>query len=134
MIGECLVPTNVVFDKDGYPRFKWKRRLWRMNRFMWHTVYGEIPEGMVVAHKCNNKGCINPTHFYLTTPQQNSTDAARDGLYQTGASHHNFKATEDIVKLILHKYHVLHLSQDVIAKELGFSQSHISHIITRNKE
>lgn len=38
---------------------------------MIHTQQA-IPEGMVVDHLCCNKGCVNPGHMDIVTPQENS--------------------------------------------------------------
>ena len=89
MIVDCIYTKDVALDKDGYPRIKWKKKMWRLNRLIYTFTNGSIPEGMVVGHKCNNKGCINANHLYLTTAQENSTHAARDGLYFNG--YHNKK-------------------------------------------
>lgn len=111
-------------DKDGYPRVKFYGRPWRMNRWMWTKVYGEIPSGLVVAHACNNPSCINPHHFYLTTFEQNSTDAAKDGLYATEEKHPKFKKhlnTEELYERYLEGE-----SQQSIAKSVGIAQSSLS--------
>lgn len=44
----------------------------------------EIPAGMVVMHICNNKGCVNPSHLEIGTPQENSLMASKDGLAPRG--------------------------------------------------
>lgn len=63
---------------------------------------GDIPEGMDVLHKCNNKPCWNPDHLFLGTQTKNTTDAYRDGLIQNprGSNHHRAKLDEGDVRLI----------------------------------
>jgi hypothetical protein len=107
--------------------------MWRLNRLIFTFVNGEIPEGMVVGHKCNNKGCINPDHLYLTTSSQNSTDAARDGLYRSGFINMKFKeASEDWLTISL-MYHNEGLSQDKIAEIYKITQPRVSEILRKNK-
>ena len=126
--------TGLFLDKDGYPRIKYNKRMWRLNRFIFKLVHGPIPEGFVVGHRCNNKGCINPNHLYLTTAAQNSTDAARDGLYRTDFVNPLIKnASEDWLTISL-MYHNESRSQDSIGKLYGVHQSRISEILRDNKE
>lgn len=41
-----------------------------------------------VCHKCHTKSCVNPSHLYLGTPQQNSNDEkARGNLYWRKKTH-----------------------------------------------
>ena len=43
-------------------------------RAAWCAFNGEIPAGLFVLHKCNNKLCVNVEHLYLGTHQQNVDD------------------------------------------------------------
>jgi hypothetical protein len=128
----CICPDHHHKDKDGYPRVKWQKKMWRLNRLMWYLSFGEIPIGQVVAHTCNNKGCINPKHFYLTTPQQNSTDAAKDGLYVTGKQHPLFK--HSVETAAAYQRYLNGESQQKIADDLGISQSSLSARFIRYKQ
>lgn len=131
MLGDCIVPQNIALDKDGYPRLKINQRYWRMNRWMWLKVYGEIPNGYIVAHKCNNPSCINSNHFYLATPAQNSTDAAQDNLYLSGERHPNFK--QHLETKSLYERYINGETQQSIAKDVGISQSSLSQRFIRYK-
>lgn len=99
---------------------------------MWTFVNGDIPEGMVVGHRCNNPSCINTNHMYLCTTQQNSSDAARDRLYLTGKDHHKFKVTDEMKDAMWDMYHTEGISQQAIAEIFNLSQSTVSEHI-RNR-
>lgn len=58
--------------------------------------YGPVPKGMVVMHSCNTKACVNIEHLSLGTHEQNSTNAAKDGLYLSGEAHKEAHPAETI--------------------------------------
>jgi len=66
-------------DKDGYGSFKFKRKVYRAHRFSYMLYKGEIPDGMMVLHKCDIPNCINPEHLFLGTAKDNAQDAAKKG-------------------------------------------------------
>lgn len=42
-----------------------------VHRFVCEATHGPVPVGMVVDHKCNNKGCVNPDHVRPLTQREN---------------------------------------------------------------
>lgn len=50
------------------------------HRVAWELFYGQIPEGMNVCHRCDNKLCCNPHHLFIGTHQDNLRHAELHGL------------------------------------------------------
>jgi hypothetical protein len=56
------------------------------HRVAFEVFNGPIPEGLVVNHLCENKGCVRPDHLVATTPRANtmySDTPARRNLNKT---------------------------------------------------
>lgn len=63
---------------------------------------GEIPDGMIVCHKCDIRCCVNPDHLFIGTYQDNMDDMMRKGRHKTmeGEYHPRSKLTrEDVVTI-----------------------------------
>ncbi len=49
------------------------------HRVSYELYVGEIPEGMVVRHKCDVRLCVNPDHLELGTQADNVMDCIKRG-------------------------------------------------------
>jgi hypothetical protein len=96
----CFVCTSHKRDKDGYPKRKWNGSSRAMSRFIYIQMFGEIPDGLVVRHKCDNRACINPEHLELGTMLDNNHDRDERGRTSKGIEHHWSKLDESTVKKI----------------------------------
>lgn len=73
--GQCWPWMAAVRNpKDGYGAFWLNGRHHPSNRIAWALSRGQIPDGMVVCHKCDNPSCCNPDHLFLGTPKENNDD------------------------------------------------------------
>jgi hypothetical protein len=71
--------TELVSAANGYCRFWWKGKRIRLHGASWLAHRGEIPRGMFVLHKCDNRRCANPDHLFLGTIKDNRDDMLRKG-------------------------------------------------------
>jgi hypothetical protein len=61
------------------------------SRIAWVLVYGDIPYGMFVCHKCDNPLCCNPNHLFLGTHDDNMKDATIKGRRNWKPDRFNWK-------------------------------------------
>jgi len=60
--------------RKGYGRFRYKDRAFTAHRYVWRLFKGEIPEGMLVCHRCDVRCCVNLDHLFLGTDRDNVRD------------------------------------------------------------
>ncbi len=100
------------------------------HRFAWFITNGEIPERLCVCHRCNNESCCNPAHLYLTTREENSKDAKRDGLYAVGEENGLSKLTDKQIREIrmIDNHCKERGTRALLSRLYGVSDTLISHI------
>lgn len=65
--------------RSGYGAIKFKNKIMGTHRVSYELSYGDIPEGFLVCHKCDNRKCINPDHLFLGTHKDNMQDCLVKG-------------------------------------------------------
>jgi hypothetical protein len=60
------------------------RRSYNAHRVAYELRVGDIPEGMCVPHRCDNRRCSRPDHLFLGTKQDNSRDMVAKGRHRPG--------------------------------------------------
>lgn len=94
---ECWSWTGARRGAKSYGVLRIDGKLVNVHRLSWAIHHGEVPAGMCVCHRCNNKVCVNPSHLYLASAQQNVRDAWRDGLCERGEQKASAKLNREAV-------------------------------------
>lgn len=83
--GDCWCWTGRL-DTGGYGKFGSKNgSAERAHRASFKLFIGEIPNGKIICHRCNNPACVNPKHLYAGTSSDNTNDAVRAGRMYTSS-------------------------------------------------
>lgn len=74
------------------------------HRLSYELHVGEIPDGLLVLHACDNQTCVNPDHLFLGTHLDNALDKTKKGRGVTqrwhGEDHPRCKYPDDLVRHI----------------------------------
>lgn len=92
-------------------------------------MFGEIPKGHVIRHKCDVRACINPEHLESGTQKQNVYDAINRGRAKLlGEENPHSKLNVEQVKEIKMAFKENKLSNYKLAAKYGVSNMAIRKI------
>jgi hypothetical protein len=82
---DCWEWPKSLNPQTGYGQLSmWaegKRILLTAHRVSYRAFIGEIPEGMLVCHTCDNRKCFNPAHLFVGTQTDNMSDCSNKGRF-----------------------------------------------------
>ncbi|WP_026144095.1 HNH endonuclease [Xanthomonas sp. SHU 199] len=116
----------------GYGACQLNGRTVNASRAAYLSAHGEIAEGLVVCHRCDNPACCNPAHLFAATQAENIIDCKRKGRWRnrSGPTHPRpgAKLTPDLVRIARQLY-VSGVSQSEIGRLWGVHSSTISRAV-----
>lgn len=134
-IDECWNWTRYL-DPHGYGGFRHGGRSGRCriaHRVAFELTYGEIPDGLVICHKCDNPTCCNPNHLFQGTHADNVRDKVAKGRQHRGENHPGSKLTAKQVQSLRQRYAAGKDTVASLASELGVHEETIRKIVNRQR-
>jgi hypothetical protein len=64
-------------NEHGYGRVQRNHKHKFVHQIAWESVYGPVPKGFQIDHRCRNKSCYNIEHLRLATNTQNRANQAK---------------------------------------------------------
>jgi hypothetical protein len=99
----CILWTGQI-SNYGYGIARLNNKPIRAHRLAYIETYGEIPKGLLVRHRCDNRACVNPEHLELGTNKDNSEDMVQRQRQAAGSKHGMHKLTERDIQYIREVY------------------------------
>lgn len=93
------------------------------HRVAWVIAHGPIPENLAVLHHCDVPLCVNPSHLFLGTQQDNLTDARQKGRLREDLPRTNKLTYEDRLAIFFSAGRGVD-----VAREYGVTTATISQI------
>jgi len=124
--------TRATKNPTPYGALGWRGKPSRAHRVAYEIAFGDIPDGAMVLHRCDNTLCCNPTHLYLGDHAQNMRDMVerrRRAGKGSGAGNGRAKLSMAQAEAIRAMYAAGGVSQQRIADLYGVSQFAISAIV-----
>lgn len=123
---ECW-PWLAATKQGGYGKILGEDGRFRLaHRVAFALVVGPIPVGLLLCHRCDNPGCVNPRHLFLGTQADNLQDmrAKGRGNPPRGRQHPRARLTEELVILI----RADRRGHRRIARDLGIGKSTVGMV------
>jgi hypothetical protein len=107
------------------------------HRLAYEFYVGPIPDGMLVCHRCDNPPCVNPSHLFLGTDQENVQDCINKGRWPKyrpiGELNPSATLKEFQVIEILELWSKGNITKGCLAKKIGTTWNIVDSIVERRK-
>ena len=124
-------PWTGYIGENGYGVVGIRGKADKAHRVSYFIKHGRIDNDRLVLHRCDVRGCVNPAHLFLGTPEDNSQDAVRKNrntrLY--GEQNGKAKLTRAAVLAIRRLCGRGGVRQKAVAKQFGVSEATVSYVV-----
>jgi hypothetical protein len=125
--GECWVWTGYK-DPTGYGKLHRSGKSCYAHRVSFELANGPVPPGCYVCHRCDNRGCVRPTHLFAGSPTDNAEDRDHKGRGLHGRPKPK-KLSAEQVENMRKRYAAGGVSTLRLASEYGISKAHAWYIV-----
>lgn len=112
---------------NGYGRFQINNRRIPAHRYAWLCQKGEIPDGLMVCHKCDTPQCCNVEHLFLGTCKQNKADSVSKGRHSHGKIASVSRA-EKLNSVLAKQIFIARGTHQCVADQFGISRAMVTKI------
>ena len=117
----------------GYGKLFVNGKFHGAHRVSYRLYVGDIPEGMLVCHKCDNPSCVNPDHLFLGTFKSNAADMVQKGRDKPERGENNCWSKLSEAKVLAIRELQGKLSSRKIGKLYGVCKTTVLRIHNREK-
>ena len=116
-------------NKLGYGTFKLRDMSVHAHRISYQLYRGDITTGLDVLHRCDVRSCVNPSHLFLGTQQDNIRDMVAKNRQSGALGQNNIfsKLTSDQILAIRADQR----PQRLVAADYGIDKTHVWRIRTK---
>lgn len=116
------------FSPNGYGIIRFCGKNNNAHRVIYMLLHGELKHSEFVLHSCDNRKCVNPSHLFKGSHQDNMDDMVKKQRSKSGEECHFSKTTNLQHRQIKHQI-LSNIPAEVIAYDFGLSKKYIKYLM-----